>query len=165
MPRSRATRRRPRARIAGWIVAATGMNAPAAHHGRADVRLHRRGIEGDIAVAEPGVTARRDRLQPLVVLGGAALTDSVPRFVYHASTPFASHHPPISSIASSIAWAAATARSGPCRSISVGSSSHQPVANPPLRPDGPPPQMSASSRTIRAPGACSAIRIAVHSPV
>ena len=39
------------------------------------------------------------------------------------------------------------------------------VTKPPLRPDGPPPQMSDSRSTTRAPGASSASRSAVHSPV
>ncbi len=68
-PRSRATRRRPRARIAGWIVAATGMNAPAAEDRRRDARLDRGRIERHVAVAVAGRGTGVDRVAPLVVLG------------------------------------------------------------------------------------------------
>ena len=50
-------------------------------------------------------------------------------------------------------------------SASVSSSSHQALTKPPLRPDGPPPQMSCSSRTTSSSGARSLSWRAVHSPV
>ncbi len=96
---------------------------------------------------------------------GAALAEIEPAFRYQASTPWSADHVPSESTASSIARHSATAPASPCRSIRVGNSSHQPVANPPFRPDGPPPQMSDSSRTIRALGAISVRRYAVHRPV
>src|SRR2546428_11657689 len=64
-----------------------------------------------------------------------------------------------------IARHARTAASGPYSATSPSSSSHHPLAKPPLRPLGPPPQMSCSSTTTPRLGADSVRKNAVHNPV
>src|SRR6266849_9750361 len=59
-----------------------------------------------------------------------------------ASTPWASQNSPMDTMLSEIARQARTAASAPYRAMSPPSSSHHPLANPPLRPLGPRPQMS-----------------------
>ena len=49
--------------------------------------------------------------------------------------------------------------------VSVSIFGHQDSAIPPLRPDAPPPQMSASTSTTSSVGSRSLKRMAVHSPV
>ena len=75
-----------------------------------------------------------------------------------------SHHAPISSIDR-----AATRRSAALarrkRSSSRSASSYSPFTNPPLRPLGPPPQMSRSSSTTSMAGSRSLRNHAVHIPV
>ena len=166
-PRSRATRRRPRARMRRLDRRRPGHERPGAQHRRRDPRLDL--VGGSARRTGPPPRASRQASTASCHFpswAGAALTESAPRLRVPGVDPCAADQRPSSSTAPSIARAAATrALDSPYRSISVGSSSHQPVTNPPLRPDGPPPQMSASSRTTRAPGASSASRSAVHSPV
>src|SRR3989442_45599 len=64
-----------------------------------------------------------------------------------------------------IARHARTAAFGPKRGTRLSSSSHHPLANPPLRPLGPPPQMSCSRITIPRPGSAWVRKYAVHKPV
>ena len=82
-----------------------------------------------------------------------------------ASTSFEAQNAPTSSTAASIASPTPMAPGTPYRSMSVGSSSHQFVTNPPFRPDGPPPQMSDSISTTLADGSSSVRRSAVQRPV
>ena len=109
-PRSRAARRRPRARMAGWMVAAPGMNAPARSTGERDpgrdlVRASaRRSGPPPRAPRTPSVASSQ-----LPSWAGAALTDSEPAFVYQASTPCSAHQRPSSSTAASIAHATSSA--------------------------------------------------------
>src|SRR6267143_1263352 len=64
-----------------------------------------------------------------------------------------------------IARHARTAASAPYSATSPSSSSHHPLAKPPLRPLGPPPQMSCSRTTIPRLGSDSVRKYAVHKPV
>src|SRR6267143_117594 len=64
-----------------------------------------------------------------------------------------------------IARHARTAASAPYSATSPSSSSHHPLAKPPLRPLGPPPQMSCSSNTTPRLGDDSLRKYAVHNPL
>src|SRR5205085_11788600 len=64
-----------------------------------------------------------------------------------------------------IARQALVAASAPYSVTSPWSSSHQPLAKPPLRPLGPPPQMSCSRTTTPRSGSRSVRKNAVHRPV
>ena len=74
-------------------------------------------------------------------------------------------HAPIASTVAALTWASSIAASTPKSATSSGSSSHQAVTNPPLRPLAPLPQIACSISTTRADGSCSVTKNAVHSPV
>jgi hypothetical protein len=83
---------------------------------------------------------------------------------YQASTPASSHQAPTSSIDRAAASIVRRPPS-PWRSSSRPASSYRPLTNPPLRPLGPPPQMSRSSSTTSRAGSRSLRNHAVHIPV
>ena len=89
---------------------------------------------------------------------------SRPRW-YQASTRCSSHQRPIPSTASCAARVSRSAAASPKRRRSAGRPNHIAFTKPPLRPLGPAPQRSDSSRTTRASGSSSVTNQAAHIPV
>ena len=82
-----------------------------------------------------------------------------------ASTPCSWQKRPMAATLSSPARQRASASASPNLRLSSPSALHQLLTNPPLRPLGPPPQMSCSSRTMSSSGSASFRNQAVHIPV
>src|SRR6187200_2797534 len=84
---------------------------------------------------------------------------------YQASNPWASQNAPIAVTLASPARHSRSAASSPNRSHSPVRSPQKELTNPPLRPLGPPPQMSCSRSTTSTPGSSCRRNHAVHMPV
>ncbi len=102
-PRSRRTRRRPRARAAGWMVAAPGMNTPSRNTGEWTRAATSAADSGTYRSPAPSRRHAATAASQLPSWAGAALTWSAPALVNQASTRCSAHQRPMSSTASSLA--------------------------------------------------------------
>ena len=93
-PRSSRTRRRPRARAAGWIVAAPGMNAPARSTGDCTRARTSSADSATRAAASPTAAHASTASSQPPSWAGAALAEIEPAFRYQQSTPCSADHVP-----------------------------------------------------------------------
>ena len=141
------------------------MNSPSRKVGLAHTACTSAAVRGTSCSPHPSASSVRTTASQSFGSRRNALTRRYPAGTTQASTPLASHQAPMPPTASSASRASVSAASRPYRRISSGTFSHQPWTKPPLRPLGPPPQMSCSRMVIRVPGARSRRNQAVHMPV
>src|SRR5262245_49386815 len=164
-PSSISRRRNPRARRAGWRVAASAISRPPPNRGEAHRFRTSSADSTRYSSSTPSALAASScPSHPPSCLGLVATARSPP-WRNHASTPFALHQVPISVGERPHVISSSIASASPYTSRTSRIFSHHPSQKPPLRPLGPPPQMSPSSSTTSRSGLRSFRNHAVHIPV
>src|SRR5262245_11991499 len=164
-PSSISRRRSPRARRAGWTVAASAISTPPPKRGDPHRFCTSSGDSTWYSSSTPrALAASSCPSHPPPCLGLVARARSPP-WRNHASMPLALHQVPISVGEPPHVISSSVASASPYTSRTSRIFSHHPSQKPPLRPLGPPPQMSASSTTTSSSGRRSFRNHAVHIPV
>jgi hypothetical protein len=164
-PRRIRALRSPRASRAGWTVAASEISIPPPSSGESHRSRTWSARSSRYSSAKPSAAPASIVAVQRPSIAGFVATARSPPGVNHAATSLAAHHSPIAR-GERPTWSSSSRASfSPKVETRSVTCPHQPSQKPPLRPLGPPPQMSCSTSTTSSPGSRSVRNHAVHIPV